>query len=94
MAQEDGRARFGCICVTRHMSFFYSHKSIFLEVIEGHSAVANHIPNVSFFLSCAFQGVGWEALPLSVMPSRLSNVRELFPRSKRPIVFSSFGRNF
>lgn len=82
-----------CLCNVPYV-IFYSHKNIFLQVIGTHSAVANQIPNVSLFLSCSFQEAGCEELPLSVMLSCLSNVRELFPQSKRPIVFSSFGRNF
>ena len=91
--QEDG-AGFGCVCVMCHMSFFYSHKNIFLEAIGTHSAVANQIPNVSFFLSCFFQEAGCEELPLSVMLSCLSNVRQPFPQSKRPIVFPALAGIF
>lgn len=80
--------------VMRRVSFFYSHGNISLRVIGAHSAVANQIPNVSLFLSCSFQEAGREELPLSVMISCPSDVREPFPQSERPVVFSSLGRNF
>lgn len=76
------------------MSFFYSHKNIFLKVIGTHSAVANQIPNVSLSPSCAFQEAAGEESPMSTMLSRLSDVTELFPQSKHPVVFSSPGREF
>lgn len=82
-----------CLCNVPYV-IFYSHKNIFLEAIGTHSAVANQIPNVSFFLSCFFQEAGCEELPLSVMLSCLSNVRQPFPQSKRPIVFPALAGIF
>lgn len=53
----------------------YPHRNIVLEVTATRSTVANQIAHVSLFLAaCAFQEVGGEDLPLSVMLSGLSNV--------------------
>lgn len=80
MRGTRGPGRWGlawvCLCNVPYV-IFCSHKNISVEAIGTRSA--DQIPNVSLLLSCSFQEVGCEELPLSVMLSCLPNVRELFP---------------